>query len=157
MVIWHNYVMSFITNGLFISIWSTSKSSLSPILSCYAFHNSSVFLFLADVKLCLCFQQPASTLANLPLKRGSLRQLICRLFIYISPWHKPLRALSAIPQRQDDAYLELLSHSFSLEISIITKPPTVKRLSKNARHLATQKSSGLTRGGEGRKKHAYIK
>ncbi|KAF3844921.1 hypothetical protein F7725_008084 [Dissostichus mawsoni] len=37
-----------------------------------------------------------------------------------------------ILQWLDIAYLELISHSFSLEISIITKPPTVKRLSKNA-------------------------
>lgn len=41
--------------------------------------------FLADVKLWLCFQQPTSTLANLPLNWGSLRQLICRLFIHILP------------------------------------------------------------------------
>lgn len=48
-------------------------------------------------------------------------------------------------QRQGDAHLKLTSHSFSLEISIITKPPTVKRLSKNAcsNSSHTAESSGL--------------
>lgn len=54
---------------------------------------------------------------------------------------------------EDDAYLELISHSFSLEISIITEPPTEKRLSKKARHLSTHRVLGANRG----KKHAYIK
>lgn len=156
MAIWHNYVTSIITNGLFISIWSASRPSLSPILSCCAFHNPSVFLFLADVKLWLCFQQPTPTLANLPLNRGSFTSAYMQIiYLYFPPDTSHCGHFQQFHSGRHDAYLELPSHSFSLEISIITKPPTVKRLSKNARHLATLKSCGLTRGGG--EKHAYIK
>lgn len=43
---------------------------------------------------------------------------------------------------QRNACMEFISYCFSLEISIITKPPIEKRLSKNARHLSPQSPPG---------------
>lgn len=127
--------------------------SLSPIVSNVSALDAKRVVSATDEKPWSCVSTANVDFSKLTIK--SLHQLLCRLFIYVFPWHKPLRALSAIPQRWNDVHLELLSHSFSLEISIITKPPTVKRLSKNARHLATQKSCGLTRG-RGRRNRTCI-
>lgn len=77
------------------------------------------------------------------------------IYLYFPPDTSHCGHFQQFHSGRHDAYLELPSHSFSLEISIITKPPTVKRLSKNARHLATLKSCGLTRGGGGGEKNTH--
>lgn len=53
---------------------------------------------------------------------------LCYLSFFFSFHCKPLgQCLQA-----SSAFLKLISHSFSFKISIITKPPTAKRLSENA-------------------------
>lgn len=80
---------------------------------------------------------------ELSIKSRSLHQLKCRLFISLFFFHRG--HCLQFHCGEDDAYLELISHSFSLEISIITEPPTEKRLSKKARHLSTHRVLGANR------------